>query len=416
MWSLIGGGSSGLGLLAYNAIAARTLGIDRFGEFSFAIIIGTLIALLSMGGIDLASARRAARQGADQRTDDVAVWTMLSVALALATVVGLAVALGAPALAGVIGIEAGTVRWVALLGAAAGMRGVFERTISGLRLYHAQAAVRAIEAVTMVSGAAVLAAREAAGEQGFIAVFVAAVLLANACYAVAILRRRGTPAFSREEARATFDFARHAFVMTAVAYFLMYADKVLVRAEASDRELGLYVAYHAGSVMVAAQLANIMQNILLPAATRSADPRALARRVFRMATLGLVPALGLSMLGLAVILATYGPAFEFRLVTALVFAAWAIVYASNVLFASMTISAGPGAMRDEARFALVRSVLLTVCFVLLSALDMVSIEAVACTMLLVELCESLNLWRLVRHWLPDRPVEVGYVLGDAMGR
>lgn len=382
-------------MFGLSVVSARVLGRDGFAVMSLGLVMAQAWSVVAVGGTDVSIARLIAG-----RSDD-SVGRYFSSGMLIALVFSaLAIILGVGTSVGVSSLSSLPTEFAAasgIIGAALGLRIVLERAASGHGVFRRQAQIKACEGFAL---AAFLIAGLVLFDENIWAPLCAvgaAALLAAVLYGIALRKQLVWSAVDLSSIREVLRGARHAAAVMVVAFVLAYGDKLFLGVNVSTAEYGLYAAYYAGSVMVAMQIAFVLQNVLLNKSAGASDARTMAHRLTGFWPKAAIPLYVCLCVGLVVVLLMFGSDFPIQMELVAAFALWACLYLINMTFSTVVIGSSTTNLRKQARFSTFRGATLIVGFTALYYTESISIWTVFCVMFAIECLESLNQVRLVRR-------------------
>lgn len=300
-WSAIGGLFASGVLFGVSVWAGRVLGTDQYGQYSFAVAIAQIIALLITWSFEIAIVRALVFTRGDETSQAYIISSALFFLVITIVLVNLLLFFLPFSFTNGIVMTFATVLAVKVL---------FDGMMRGLGLFAYQAAGKAMEAlaVLIVFSSMVYLGLFHSYTHYLLSILGGALVLLI-WYALRIRSDVSIHRISRSAFQVLWTYGSHAIIWLALPTILAFAAKFTIRYSLGYEFLGQFTVYHMVSISTLAFVGGLISNVLFPIAVQERDSGTMWHKMSHLAAISWFPLWAISSIVTTIAISLYGPSY-----------------------------------------------------------------------------------------------------------
>ena len=280
-WSILGGAIASALLFFVSVWAARVLGAQQYGQYSFTVSAAQLVVLFITWSFEIAVVRALAFTKGDEVSQKYIVSSALAFLVVSLVFINLLLFL-AP-ISFIRGI-------VMVFASVLAIKLMFDGMMRGLGLFGYQAIGKIIEATTVLIAFAVLVRTGSLmSYKDYLLALIIGSLALLVWYLFKIRNDVSFQSISHSAFQVLWTYGSRAMIWVALSTITGFAAKYIIKAIVGYQFLGQFSAYQLTTIAALAFFGGLVANVFFPVAVQEGDSNAMWHKMHRTALVGWLP-------------------------------------------------------------------------------------------------------------------------------
>lgn len=329
-------------LLVINILAGRSFGPIVYGEYALVLVISQILIFPVLLGLDNAAMRDIAAKNENKNFQKEVLSTSLIAYGIFSSIMVILSWFFAYGFLHFFSIRYGIFYAALIFTIIVAARLLLEGAIRALNYFKLQAFVKILDAVTVGIIFLVLSVYwRSGGYRLYVIALSAGAVITLLVYFIFLFYKgfiRAT--YSTRVFKDLVHYGKFTILGTIGGILLGSIDRLFVQKYLGSFQLGIYSAYYAVTIMITAQLSNIVMNVLFPLSSRENDRQGLLYKIDRSFILLFIPAVFFLTVFSILLFALFGKKYDVNIYFSIAMSISAVFYFGYLVYTSVISSFG----------------------------------------------------------------------------